>query len=76
MREIIDEITPWYESGTPFALATVVRTWSSAPRPVGAAMAVASSEEVIGSVSGGCVEGAIHEEALEVLKTGQAKSVT
>jgi len=76
MREIIDEITPWYESGTPFALATVVRTWSSAPRPVGAAMAVASSAEVIGSVSGGCVEGAIHEEALEVLKTGQAKSVT
>ena len=76
MREIIDEITPWYESGTPFALASVVRTWSSAPRPVGAAMAVASSAEVIGSVSGGCVEGAIHEEALEVLKTGQAKSVT
>ena len=76
MREIIDEITPWYESGTPFALATVVRTWSSAPRPVGAAMAVSSTAEVIGSVSGGCVEGAIHEEALEVLKTGQAKSVT
>ena len=76
MREIIDEITPWYENGTPFALATVVRTWSSAPRPVGAAMAVSSTAEVIGSVSGGCVEGAIHEEALEVLKTGQAKSVT
>lgn len=76
MREIIDEITPWYESGTPFALATVVRTWSSAPRPVGAAMAVSLTAEVIGSVSGGCVEGAIHEEALEVLKTGQAKSVT
>jgi xanthine dehydrogenase accessory factor len=76
MREILDEITPGYENGTPFALATVVRTWSSAPRPVGAAMAVSLTAEVIGSVSGGCVEGAIHEEALEVLKTGQAKSVT
>lgn len=76
MRDIIDEIAPWYESGEPFALATVTRTWSSAPRPVGAAMAVSLSGEVIGSVSGGCVEGTIHEESLAVLKTGQAKSVT
>ncbi|MDA2962689.1 MAG: XdhC family protein [Actinomycetota bacterium] len=76
MREIIDEIAPWYESGASFALATVTRTWSSAPRPVGAAMAVSQSGEVIGSVSGGCVESAIYEVALEVLKTGIAKSVT
>lgn len=76
MREIINEIAPWYHSGSCFALATVTRTWSSAPRPVGAAMAVSLSGEVIGSVSGGCVEGAIHQQALEVLKTGIAKSVT
>lgn len=76
MRDIIDEIQPWFNSGEPFALATVTRTWSSAPYPVGAAMAVSQSGEVIGSVSGGCVEGAIHETALEVLKTGQPQSVT
>ncbi len=76
MREIIDQITPWYESGSAFAVATVTRTWSSAPRPVGAAMAVSHTGEVIGSVSGGCVEGAIHEAALEALQTGQSVSVT
>ncbi|HEX7405737.1 MAG TPA: XdhC/CoxI family protein [Candidatus Nanopelagicaceae bacterium] len=76
MREIIDEIEPWFKSGEPFALATVTRTWSSVPRPVGAAMAVSQSGEVIGSVSGGCVEGAIYEVALEVLKTGDPQSVT
>lgn len=76
MREIIDEIRPWFNNGEPFALATVTRTWSSAPRPVGSAMAVSQSGEVVGSVSGGCVEGAIYEVALEVLKTGQPRSVT
>jgi xanthine dehydrogenase accessory factor len=76
MREIIDEVLPSFNSGLPFALATVTRTWSSAPRPVGASMAVLSHGEVIGSVSGGCVEGAIHEAALEVLRTGQSQSVT
>ena len=70
MREIIDEILPHYISRLPFAIATVTRTWSSAPRPVGAAMAVTQNGEAIGSVSGGCVEGAVHEAALEVLKTG------
>jgi len=75
MREIIDEIEPWFNSGEPFALATVIRTWGSAPRPVGAGMAVSQSGEIIGSVSGGCVEGAIYEAALEVLKTGQPQIV-
>jgi xanthine dehydrogenase accessory factor len=76
MREIIQEVLPSFNSNKPFALATVTRTWSSAPRPVGAAMAVLESGEVIGSVSGGCVEGAIHEASLEVLKTKTAQSVT
>lgn len=76
MREIIDELLPSFNEGKPFALATVTRTWSSAPRPVGAAMAVLSSGEVIGSVSGGCVEGAIHEAALEVLASKIPQSVT
>ena len=76
MREIIEEILPSFNLGEPFALATVTRTWSSAPRPVGAAMAVSANGEVVGSVSGGCVEGAIHEASLEVLKTGIPQSVT
>jgi len=76
MREIIDEILPHYISRLPFAIATVTRTWSSAPRPVGAAMAVTQSGEAIGSVSGGCVEGAVHEAALEVLKSGTPQLVS
>jgi xanthine dehydrogenase accessory factor len=76
MREIIEEVLPSFNLSEPFALATVTRTWSSAPRPVGAAMAVSPNGEVVGSVSGGCVEGAIHEAALEVLKTGIPRSVT
>lgn len=76
MREIIDEIEPWFKNGEPFALATVTRTWSSAPRPVGTAMAVSQSGEVVGSVSGGCVEGAIYEAAQQVLKTRKSQCVT
>ncbi len=76
MREIINELLPSFNSGKPFVLATVTRTWNSAPRPVGAAMALLDSGEVIGSVSGGCVEGAIHEVSLEVMKTRQSQSVT
>jgi xanthine dehydrogenase accessory factor len=76
MREIIDQIIPWYQAGEPFTIATVTRTWSSSPRPVGATMAVSQSGEVIGSVSGGCVEGALYEASQEVLKTKTPQSVT
>lgn len=76
MREIIDEIQSWFNDEEPFVLATVTRTWSSAPRPIGTAMAVSQSGEVVGSVSGGCVEGAIYETAQDVLKTQKSQSVT
>nr|WP_246405383.1 XdhC/CoxI family protein [Nocardiopsis algeriensis] len=59
-----------YSSGERFALATVVDTYRSAPREAGAAMAVSASGEVFGSVSGGCVEGAVYEEAVAVIRTG------
>jgi xanthine dehydrogenase accessory factor len=65
--DILNEIEPWYRSGEEFAIAVVTRTWSSAPRMVGAAMAVSKNGEVIGSVSGGCVEGAVFETCQEVL---------
>ena len=71
MRDILDQITKWWDSGETFGLATVVNTFRSAPRDPGAALAVSDSGEVVGSVSGGCVEGAVYELAREVCETGQ-----
>ncbi len=72
MRDILSKITKWWEAGETFGLATVVRTFRSAPRDPGAALAVSASvgNEVVGSVSGGCVEGAVYELSLEVCQTG------
>lgn len=67
MRDLADTLLAW----DTFAVASVVAVRGSAPRPVGAAMAVSGSGEVVGSVSGGCVEGAVYELALQVLATGQ-----
>ncbi len=66
----MDEIGPWWQAGETFALATVVRTFRSAPRDPGAALAVSAAGEVAGSVSGGCVEGAVYELAGEVRASG------
>lgn len=66
MRDLIDDIERLASDG-PFTLATVVRTWQSAPRPAGASMAVSATGEAVGSVSGGCVEGAVYELSGEVL---------
>jgi xanthine dehydrogenase accessory factor len=76
MRDILQNELAWYRQGTRFAVATVVRTWSSSPRPIGAAMAVAETGEIVGSVSGGCVEGAVYEDAQRVLETGRCELVT
>jgi xanthine dehydrogenase accessory factor len=72
LRDILDPIAKWWDAGEVFGLATVVRTFRSAPREPGAAMAVSADGEVTGSVSGGCVEGAVYEVAREVCETGQA----
>ncbi len=72
MRDILDQIGKWWDAGETFGLATVVQTFSSAPREPGAAMAVSADGEVVGSVSGGCVEGAVYELSGEVSATGQA----
>ncbi len=63
----------WYESGRGVALATVVETWGSAPRQVGAQLVVADDESFDGSVSGGCVEGAVVAEALDAIKDGKCR---
>ncbi|TDQ52572.1 XdhC family protein [Actinorugispora endophytica] len=70
MRDIRDAVAELYATGETFALATVVDTYRSSPREAGAAMAVGASGEVVGSVSGGCVEGAVYELAQEVIATG------
>lgn len=76
MHDIVDRLATWHESGVPFALATVVRTWNSSPRQPGASMAVNGAGEAVGSVSGGCIEGAVYEVAQEVLTTGIPQVVT
>ena len=75
MRELVDTIATWKREGRTVALATVVRTWGSAPRPLGAAMIVSSHGEIAGSVSGGCVEGAVATEAQQVLASGDPRLV-
>jgi xanthine dehydrogenase accessory factor len=75
VRDILSGITKWWEADESFGLATVTRTYLSAPRDPGAALAASSHEtagshEVVGSVSGGCVEGAVYELSLDVCQTG------
>ena len=70
MRDILNTITKWWAEDETFGLATVVDTFQSAPRDPGAALAVESGGEVIGSVSGGCVEGAVYELSSEVAESG------
>ena len=73
MGEVLPEIERWQAEGKRVALATVVKVYGSAPRPLGAKMAISEVGEMSGSVSGGCVEGAVVEEALAVLKSGQPR---
>jgi xanthine dehydrogenase accessory factor len=70
VRDILSKVRKWWEAGETVGLATVVRTYHSAPRDPGAALAVSAEGEVTGSVSGGCVEGAVYELSLDVCKTG------
>jgi len=73
MTDILPELENWIEQNKPFALATVVKTWGSSPRPVGSALAVTGDMEMAGSVSGGCVEGAVAKEAKQILESGRAE---
>jgi xanthine/CO dehydrogenase XdhC/CoxF family maturation factor len=75
MKEILSDIQAWRARGDQVALATVVWTSGSTPRATGAKMAVNSRGEFVGSVSGGCVEGAVIDEARAVIKSGKPKLV-
>lgn len=76
MQDLITGLQRWRARGEVLALATVVKTWGSSPRPAGAKMAVNARGEMLGSVSGGCVENAVIAEALQVIKTGKPKLLT
>jgi xanthine dehydrogenase accessory factor len=71
MRDILKEVDQWIKEGEPVALATVIHTWGSAPRRVGAKMALTKSGKIAGSVSGGCVESAVFEAGVHSLQSGQ-----
>ncbi|MDZ7675650.1 MAG: XdhC family protein [Acidimicrobiales bacterium] len=76
MREILSDLDRWRTQGTRAAVARVVDVEGSGPRQPGAAMAVNEHGEVVGSVSGGCVEGAVVTEALDIIGSGDRRVVT
>ena len=71
--QIVEQALAWIDAGKGAALATVVQTWGSAPRPVGSLLAISDQAELAGSVSGGCVESAVAAEALEALEDGACR---
>src|SRR5882762_11568320 len=73
MREVLSDLKTWTADREQIALATVVETWGSSPRPLGSKMIVTRSGKMAGSVSNGCIEGAVFDEAQKVLKTGTPK---
>ena len=70
MREVLPDLLRWWRDGASVGVGTVVATWQSAPRQPGASMLVGPEGEAVGSVSGGCVEGAVYELAQEVVESG------
>ncbi len=70
MRDVLDELMGWWRAGETVGVGTVVATFRSAPRPAGASMLLGPGGEAVGSVSGGCVEGAVYELSQEVLEGG------
>ncbi|MCU0358345.1 MAG: XdhC family protein [Cyclobacteriaceae bacterium] len=76
IKEFLPVIRQWHHENKKIALARVIQTWGSSPRPVGSCMLISSNLEMSGSVSGGCVEGAVLKEAQQVFETGQCKRVT
>ena len=72
-QDVLEAAEAWRESGREVAIATVVETWGSAPRPVGSHLVIDRDGAFLGSVSGGCVEGAVVEEAADVIADGKPR---
>ncbi len=73
MQDIFSTLTHWHTDGKVFALATVLNTWRSAPQPVGASMALTANHEMLGAVSGGCVEGNLLQQVAEVMEQREGR---
>jgi xanthine/CO dehydrogenase XdhC/CoxF family maturation factor len=71
--DILGIAETWHAEGRQLALATVIETWGSAPRPVGSHLVIDADGAFMGSVSGGCVEGAVVAEAVDVIETGKPR---
>ncbi len=76
MRDVLEQIDTWLDDGEEIAVATVISTAGSTPRPVGARLIVTRTGKMHGSVSGGCVEGAVVETAMDVLDSGKPQLVS
>ena len=72
-EDVLQQALAWRVEGRKVALATVVATWGSSPRPVGSQLAVSEAGEMVGSVSGGCIEGAVVLEAQAAIKDGKPR---
>lgn len=76
MKELLNQLTNNIKTAKQFALARVIQTWGSSPRPVGSCMVVSETGEMAGSVSGGCVEGAVIKESKNIFSTGNGKRLS
>ena len=73
VASVLDQASDWLSQGRKLALATVIETWGSAPQPVGSQLVIDQDGNFIGSVSGGCVEGAVVTEAIDAIASGKPK---
>jgi len=74
-QDVLTTAAGWLDEGRKIALGTVVKTWGSSPRPVGSQIAIRDDGAFVGSVSGGCVEGAVIEDALGAMKDGKVRTL-
>ena len=72
-EDVLETAAQWLADGHKIALGTVVKTWGSAPRPAGSLIVVRDDSAFVGSVSGGCIEGAVIESAIEAMKSGSGR---
>tara|TARA_B100001142_G_C14112583_1_gene569739 strand:- start:324 stop:662 length:339 start_codon:yes stop_codon:yes gene_type:complete len=73
--DVLAAVSEWTKKGHKAALATVIDTWGSSPRPIGSQLGINDKGELIGSVSGGCIEGAVAKEAFKVMEIGTPKTL-
>jgi xanthine/CO dehydrogenase XdhC/CoxF family maturation factor len=73
VEDVLATALTWLDDGRQVAVATVIYTWGSSPRPVGSQLAIDENGLFVGSVSGGCIEGAVVQEALEVMQDGSTR---